>query len=59
VVTAALFALLHGHAASIPALFTLALCLTLSYEKSGSLLVSMIMHSIFNAASVVGILFFM
>jgi len=59
VVTAALFALLHGHAASIPALFTLALCLTLSYEKSGSLLVSMIMHSIFNAVSVVGILFFM
>ena len=58
-VTAVLFAILHGHAASIPALFTLALCLALSYEKTGSLLVPMIMHAVFNAVSVVGILYLM
>jgi membrane protease YdiL (CAAX protease family) len=52
-----LFALLHGHVASIPALFTLAMCLGLAYEKSGSLLVPMIMHAIFNAVSVAAILF--
>ena len=57
--TAALFAVLHGHAASIPALFTLALCLALSYEKTGSLLVPMIMHAVFNAVSVAGILYLM
>ena len=58
-VTAALFAVLHGHMASLPALFTLALCLTLSYEKSGSLLVPTIMHAVFNAVSVIGILYLM
>lgn len=58
-VTAALFAVLHGHAASIPALFTLALCLALSYERSGSLLVPMVMHAVFNAVSIIGILFFL
>lgn len=59
ILTAALFAVLHGHAASIPALFTLALCLALSYERSGSLLVPMIMHAVFNTVSIVGILFFL
>jgi membrane protease YdiL (CAAX protease family) len=58
-VTAALFAVLHGHMASLPALFTLALCLALSYEKSGSLLVPTIMHAVFNAVSVIGILYLM
>lgn len=56
-VTSALFALLHGHPESMPALFVLALCLTLSFEKSGSLLVAVLMHSVFNALSVAGILF--
>lgn len=59
VLTAALFAVLHGHAASMPALFTLALCLVLAYERTGSLLVPMIMHAVFNAVSVVGILYFL
>jgi membrane protease YdiL (CAAX protease family) len=57
VASSLLFALLHGHVASIPALFTLAMCLGLAYEKSGSLLVPMIMHAIFNAISVAAILF--
>ena len=59
VITAALFAALHGHLASAPALFTLALCLTLAYEKTGSLIVPMIMHAVFNAISIVGILYLM
>ncbi len=59
VITSALFAVLHGHLASIPALFTLALCLTLSYERNGSLLVPVIMHALFNAVSVTSILFLM
>lgn len=57
VATSLLFAVLHGHAASIPGLFALAMCLGLAYEKSGSLLVPMIMHAIFNAVSVLMILF--
>ncbi|MBU3664650.1 MAG: CPBP family intramembrane metalloprotease [Chthoniobacterales bacterium] len=54
--TSLLFAALHGHAPSVPALCTLALCLVLAYEKSGSLLVPMIMHAVFNAISVSAIL---
>jgi membrane protease YdiL (CAAX protease family) len=54
--TALLFAVLHGHMASIPALFTLALGLSLAYEKTGSILVPVLMHSVFNAISVAGIL---
>lgn len=57
--TGLLFALLHGHMASIPALFALALCLVLAYEKSGSLLVPMVMHAVFNAVSVTAILWFL
>ena len=57
VVTSVLFALLHGHAASVPALTALAVCLALAYEKTGSLLVPMIMHAVFNAVSIAGIMF--
>jgi membrane protease YdiL (CAAX protease family) len=57
--TSLLFAVLHGHAGSIPALFTLAMCLGLAYEKSGTLIVPMIMHAVFNAVSVTAILFFL
>ncbi len=57
--TSLLFAVLHGHMGSIPALFTLAMCLGLAYERSGTLLVPMIMHAVFNAVSVTAILFFL
>jgi membrane protease YdiL (CAAX protease family) len=57
--TSLLFAVLHGHMGSIPALFTLAMCLGLAYEKSGTLVVPMIMHAVFNAVSVTAILFFL
>lgn len=55
--TSLLFAALHGHAASVPALVALAACLALAYEKSGSLLVPMLMHAVFNAVSVAAIMF--
>lgn len=55
--TSLLFAALHGHAASVPALFTLAVCLGLAYEMTGSLLVPMIMHAVFNAFQLAVILF--
>ena len=45
---AALFALIHVNLPALPALFVLALCLTLAYEATGSLLVCMAMHATFN-----------
>ena len=56
--TSLLFAVLHGHLPSVPALCTLAVCLTLCYERSGTLLVPMIMHAVFNAVSVAAIIYF-
>lgn len=44
-----LFAAVHAHLPSLAPLFAFALCLALAYEWSGSILVSMTMHSLFNA----------
>jgi membrane protease YdiL (CAAX protease family) len=44
-----LFALVHLHLPSFMALFVLGSCLTIAYEWSGSILVSMTMHALFNA----------
>ena len=49
--TALLFAAVHAHLPSFAPLFVLAVCFTLAYEWSGSILVSMTMHSLFNALS--------
>ena len=49
--TALLFAAVHAHLPSFAPLFVLAVCFTLAYEWSGSILVSMTMHSVFNALS--------
>jgi membrane protease YdiL (CAAX protease family) len=46
--TSALFAAIHMNPASMPGLFVLALCLTLAYEASGSLIVPLVMHAGFN-----------
>jgi len=48
VISAGLFAAMHLNATSLPALFVLALCFTLAYEATGSLLVNIFMHSFFN-----------
>ena len=51
VFTALLFAAVHAHLPSFAPLFVLAVCFTLAYEWSGSILVSMTMHSLFNSLS--------
>lgn len=47
-INASLFAAVHVNLASLPALFLFAICLTLAYEFTGSILVNMCMHSLFN-----------
>ena len=56
VLVSGLFAAIHLHAPSFAGLFVLAACLTLAYEWSGSLLVPMAMHSMFNALTVISLL---
>ena len=56
VLVSALFAAIHLHAPVFAGLFVLAVCLTLAYEWSGSLLVPMAMHAMFNALTVVNLL---
>ncbi|MEA3211597.1 MAG: protease family protein [Chthoniobacter sp.] len=54
--TAALFAAFHTNLAAFPGLFVLAVALTLAYERTGSLLVPIGMHALFNATSL-GVLY--
>lgn len=55
--TSVAFALIHLHVPSLLPLFLLACVLTLAYELSGSLLVPMAMHSLFNAITLIGVFF--
>jgi membrane protease YdiL (CAAX protease family) len=57
VFTALLFAAVHAHLPSFAPLFVLGVCFTLAYEWSGSILVSMTMHSLFNSLSLVFLAF--
>jgi uncharacterized protein len=50
---ALLFAAAHTHLPSAAPLFVLGTCFTLAYEWSGSILVSMAMHALFNSAQLV------
>lgn len=56
-VTGVLFAAVHAHLPSFAPLFILAVCLSLAYEWSGSLLVPMTMHSTFNALTMLALAF--
>ena len=51
VLNALLFAAVHGHVPSFAPLFVLGACFTLAYEWSGSILVPMTMHSLFNSVT--------
>ena len=51
------FAIIHLHVPSLFPLFLLACVLTLAYELSGSLLVPMAMHALFNSVTLVGVFF--
>ena len=52
-----LFAAVHTHLPSFAPLFVLASCFTLAYEWSGSILVSMTMHSLFNSLTLIALAF--
>ena len=52
-ITSVLFATIHSYPSHWPALFALSICLGYAYEKSGSLVRSIFIHSLFNAASVI------
>jgi membrane protease YdiL (CAAX protease family) len=49
--TAFLFAAFHGSLTALPGLFLLAIALTLACERTGTLLVPMTMHALFNSIS--------
>ncbi len=46
-----LFAAFHTSAAAFAGLFTLAVCLNIAYERTGSLFVPILMHALFNFVS--------
>jgi membrane protease YdiL (CAAX protease family) len=50
-IASALFAAVHGSVSALGGLFVLACCLTLAYERTGSLLVPIGMHASFNFAN--------
>jgi membrane protease YdiL (CAAX protease family) len=56
-ISSGLFVLAHANAAHWPALFVLSVCMGYSYEKSGSLLRPIFIHSLFNATSIIGTLY--
>ena len=53
VFNALLFAAAHTHLPSALPLFVLGICFTLAYEWSGSILVSMTMHAVFNSTQLI------
>ncbi|MDQ6809771.1 MAG: CPBP family intramembrane metalloprotease [Verrucomicrobiota bacterium] len=56
-VSAALFAAVHAHLPSLAPLFVLGSCFTLAFEWSGSILVSMTMHALFNSLTLIALAF--
>lgn len=52
-----LFAAVHAHLPSFAPLFVLGACLTIAYEWSGSILVSMTMHALFNTLALTALAF--
>ena len=52
-----LFAAVHAHVPSALPLFVLGVCLTLAYEWSGSIVVSMTMHALFNSLTLTALAF--
>jgi len=55
-ISSCLFAAVHANAGHLPALFVLSLCMGYAYEKSGSLLRPIFIHSLFNATSIIATL---
>jgi uncharacterized protein len=57
VITSLLFAAVHAHLPSFAPLFVLGACFAIAYEWSGSILVSMMMHALFNACTLTALAF--
>jgi membrane protease YdiL (CAAX protease family) len=57
VISSGLFVLAHANAGHWPGLFVLSISMGYAYEKSGSLLRPIFIHSIFNATSIIGTLY--
>ena len=57
IVNAVLFAAAHTHYPSFVPLFVLGSCFTIAYEWSGSILVAMTMHSLFNSVTLIVLAF--
>ena len=57
VVNSLLFAAVHAHIPSAAPLFVLGSCFTLAYQWSGSILVPMTMHALFNALTLTALAF--
>ncbi len=55
VANAILFAAVHAHIPSAAPLFVLGSCFTIAYEWSGSILVPMTMHAVFNSLTLVAL----
>ena len=56
-VSALLFAAVHAHLPSFAPLFVLGSCFAIAYEWSGSILVPMVMHALFNALTLTALAF--
>jgi membrane protease YdiL (CAAX protease family) len=57
ILSSLLFAAAHAHFPSFVPLFVLASCFAIAYEWSGSILVSMTMHSLFNSLTLTALAF--
>jgi membrane protease YdiL (CAAX protease family) len=57
IVSALLFAAVHAHLPSFAPLFVLGSCFAIAYEWSGSILVPMTMHALFNALTLTALAF--
>jgi uncharacterized protein len=57
ITNALLFAAAHTHFPSFVPLFVLGSCFTIAYEWSGSILVAMTMHSLFNSVTLIVLAF--
>jgi membrane protease YdiL (CAAX protease family) len=57
ILSSLLFSAAHAHFPSFVPLFVLGTCFAISYEWSGSILVSMTMHSLFNSLTLIALAF--
>lgn len=53
VMASILFSIVHVYLPAILAFFVLAICLTIAYERTGSIVVPIVMHMIFNAVTLI------